>query len=448
MNTLYFVLLAFVHTGTSLTVHKANTSRTDVIPDGFGGMSHRYLPALHMILPPYHWVVGFREEGDLSKAPIDELHWFSTDGKKVTIPNWRNRLGNNLYQLMYALLFAETNNLKVVELPPKSDMRQGSIHELFDLPEKFTVSMACAKCRGCIGKQGTCHKLTDAIAATKEKCNNPGSQWCGDGEALWHNETNIAQQAVLDDLKEHIKCSDPMENHLNRDYRYQKCTGARKSDYRRVLLKYIKPHMKPSFSYQVEHANAGDLVVHLRGELDLEITHPQGRSEPCVFYESLINAHNAKHKVSDEQRIKDVTVVTQDPKAVCAQQLSERFAGSDVHVRIQSGTMAEDAAALLAARHHVTYGLTTFAEALTLLNEHVKKVSVGSVQYVGNGQDSDYGDDKDLSGKLECGAIDAEAMYDVYDNLDMKEIRVGGAKVQYLLNTKSDAIHQSGSCNL
>lgn len=260
--------------------------------------------------------------------------FFLMSTQAVRIGKWVNRVGNNNFQLMHAIAFAEAKGIPSVQYPTG-----GAIRHLFDLPKQLSIKpkLTSVHCRHSDGFLfGTnCYKNWD------------------------------------------------------------------KQDFRRIMITYVKPHMKAEVAESCRSKRKEDLglVIHLRGQ-DLaagggNVGHPQSRMPPCSFYKHLIASHN----------FVKVTAVAQDGAAdLCANEMM-KYKDSQVQLKVQAESLTEDACTIMESEY-VTFGMSTFSESLTLLNERVKEIYVPSLKYNGmyNGRDMPYGGEGDQSGALRCGA--------------------------------------------
>jgi len=303
-----------------------------------------------------------------------DLPYFIRGSDYVKIPGWVFRSGNNIHQLMHAIAYAESKNIPTVQLP-----EDGPIRRLFNLPDVLNI---------------------------KPKVSFEG------GDA---------------------KCT------FSDNFFYEHCSlGYSKEYYRQALLTYVKPHIRPEMDKvcQSKDPKSSDLVVHLRGQDLVNKMHPEGRMPPCSFYRHLVDAHN----------FSSVTLMAQDGKQdhLCRPKILAMFKGSAVKVtetdkHHNNGTEAlfDDVCTLMTSQH-VAFGLTTFAESFTMMNEHLTKVYVPAIKYNGRRSgDIQYGGNGDISGRLECnndvqscdkGAIE----YELHAIPDFKAIRTGDVKLGYM----------------
>jgi len=275
------------------------------------------------------------------------------------------------------------------------------------------------------------HQLMHAIAYAESK-NIPTVQLPEGGPI--RNLFNLP-----DVLNVKPKVSDDAQCTFSQDYFYEKCAlGYSKEYYRQALLTYVKPHIRPELDKvcKSKDPKSSDLVVHLRGQDLVNKAHPEGRMPPCSFYRHLVDTH----------KFSSVTLMAQDGKRdqLCRPQILEMFKGSavkvteaDKHNGNRTQSLFEDVCTLMTSQH-VAFGLTTFAESFTMMNEQLTKVYVPAIKYNGRRMgDIQYGGNSDMSGTLECkdnvqscakGAIE----YELYDIPDFNKIRTGGDKMEYM----------------
>jgi len=215
-------------------------------------------------------------------------------------------------------------------------------------------------------------------------------------------------------------------------YFYEKCSlGYSKEYYRQALLTYVKPYLRPEVDKvcKSKDRTSSGLVIHLRGQDLVNKAHPEGRMPPCSFYQHLVETH----------KFSSVTLMAQDGRRdqLCRPQILEMFSKSGVKVQETDHSLFDDVCTLMTSQH-VAFGLTTFAESFTMMNEQLAKVYVPAIKFNGfHMGDIQYGGNSDMSGTLECndnvqscakGAIE----YELYDIPDFKKVRTGVSKVSYM----------------
>jgi hypothetical protein len=226
-------------------------------------------------------------------------------------------------------------------------------------------------------------------------------------------------------------------NHELFFYAEQCSLGYSKSDYRQALLTYVKPYLKPEADKvcKSKDPKSRELVIHLRGQDLADRRHPEARMPPCSFYQHLVESHN----------FTSVYLVAQDGvnDHMCRSDILEMFKGSAVQVRETDASLTNkqaffDDVCTVMTSQHVSFGLTTFAESWTLMNENLVKVYLPAIKYNGMiDHDIYYGSNTDNSGSLECnddihscpkGGIE----YELHDIPDFKKLRTGKEKSRYL----------------
>eukprot|EP00440_Ansanella_granifera_P055102 gb/GFBE01059735.1/.p1 GENE.gb/GFBE01059735.1/~~gb/GFBE01059735.1/.p1 ORF type:complete len:292 (+),score=61.36 gb/GFBE01059735.1/:1-876(+) len=213
----------------------------------------------------------------------------------IAVPRWYGRLGNNLMQIAKALMKAEILGKSRVRLP--KPLGQGTFSDLFNVPK-------------------------DGISITPNE------------------EMKSRVQCVAFDKPAWV----PFQLWVPPMLSLQDCSNFTVTDISRLLSQYVRPLLKDEGKKACKAEAASvpehELVIHLRsGDLAHEAGY-QGRFAPCDFYDMLIDQHG----------FKSVRVVTEpDRKHVCIKTLQER--NLTVNVTVQSKSLAEDACALLEAKH-------------------------------------------------------------------------------------------------
>lgn len=238
----------------------------------------------------------------------------------IAVPSWYGRLGNNLMQMAKALMKAEILGKSRVTLPKNKGGGQGTFSDLFNVPK-------------------------DGISITPNE------------------EMKSRVQCVAFDKPAWV----PFQLWVPSILSLQDCSNFTVTDISRLLSQYVRPLLKDEGKKACKAEAASvpehELIIHLRnGDLAHESGY-QGRFAPCDFYDMIIDQHG----------FKSVRVVTEpDRKHVCIKTLPER--NPTVNVTVQSKSLAEDACALLEAKH-VAYGsLSTFSLMLTQLNKNLQSV--------------------------------------------------------------------------
>jgi len=151
---------------------------------------------------------------------------------------------------------------------------------------------------------------------------------------------------------------------------------------------------------------------------------------PCSFYRHLITANG----------FQGVRLVVEDGKKdqYCRNNILQAFRGSSVVVRETDHSFLDDACTIMTSRY-VAFGLTTFAEMLSMMSDELRTVYVPSLKYNGKGLDTRYGNTRDMCGSLECSQNYSDTCagnfieYRLYDVPGLEKIRKGGDKKRYIL---------------
>jgi len=365
-------------------------------------------PAAHATKGSHEWVVHIQGHGantvkgdrnpisfaqiDMQNVKYSDFPHFLRGPNYAKIAKWEGRGGNNLQQLMHVIAYAESKSIPTVQLP-----EGGPVRRLFDLPTVLNI---------------------------KPK---PSQADCTfNHELFFYNE----------------QCS----------------LGYSKSDYRQALLTYVKPYLKAEAASvcATKEPNSRELVVHLRGEDLANRRHPESRMAPCSFYRHLVESHN----------FTSVYIVAQDGKEdkLCRQDIFDFFNGSAVQVRETpelwarsadhraEKTFFDDVCTVMTSQH-VAFGLTTFGESYTLMNENLVKVYVPAIKYngmnhthVGKYIDITYGDNDDQSGSLQCNdnvqsCPKGNIEYELHDVPGFKNILTGRQKTEYLHELRGKVVY-------
>lgn len=315
-------------------------------------------------------VQGFEVEA--KTVVVSEWHDSEPD-----VRNWEGRAGNNVAQLMHAIIYAEAGGYHAVDVPPPAG---GSLDHFFDLPPRLFI---------------------DA---------NP-------------------------DLQKRVHCSSTACKDTN--FYYCTCQGTTRTDYRRALMKYLKPKMNNATRTACGAYGHGfrGLTIHLRSGDLLNSRHPQGNFMPCCFHDKVIAAGG----------FEDVQVITEsDLSHPCLLPLRKKHP----EVKIQSKSIQEDACALMTAQH-LEHGISTFPLAMAAMNENLKSVSMPGE---GNGETSIpglVGAESDAWGTLgDCGKPNATPTiaYTMYSAEGVGRTRYGNVKVEWMRSSPASSLHWRTSC--
>jgi len=322
-------------------------------------------------LGPGEWFVSLQEDANtsnLSAGRYVDQGFLVRHADYIRIPAWLSRAGNNLLQLVHAVLLAESESIPVVQTP---------------VDERAPVRMLF-------------EALPTNIRVKPRKMANAHCKW-------------------------------------SQDYLHQSCTiGFGKEHYRHALKTYAKRYLRNYAARRCKEKQANDdLVIHLRGGdlADSDSDHPQSRMPPCSFYRHLITANG----------FQGVRLVVEDGKKdhLCRNSILQAFRGSAVVVRETDHSFADDACTIMTSRY-VAFGLTTFADSLSMMSDNLKTVYVPSLRYNGNLADTRYGNKRDICGVLNCSrnyfasCADRFIEYKLYDVPGLEKVRKGTAKKKYL----------------
>jgi len=154
--------------------------------------------------------------------------------RTVRIKEWRGRSGNNLRQLMSAIIFAEVNGIDSVLLPS----RKGAIGSVLDLPQAIPIDV------------------------------NPTLN------ATCHTTPHPLEDTFLMPI-----CRVTLE------------------DNRRAMLKYVKPLLSQRVvdACAEEKSDASVVTVHMRSGDLLGRAEGQGKCAPCSYLNVIVNMHKYDH---------------------------------------------------------------------------------------------------------------------------------------------------------
>lgn len=153
--------------------------------------------------------------------------------RAVTIPRWNGgRLGNNLLQVVHAIVYAEALGRPEVVLPRDG----GHLESLFSMPKKISV-------------------VENLDLQHRARCK-------------------------FDTTSDFFDGSD--------------CIGVKREDYRRALLLYLKPRLNDETlrACAAESTGFSGLTIHLRSGDLLQLDHKQSQFLPCAFHDLVIAAGN------------------------------------------------------------------------------------------------------------------------------------------------------------
>jgi len=227
----------------------------------------------------------------------------------IYVDQWYGRIGNNVYQIAHAIFAAKLYRRTKVYTPPEWTPQDGSIRQLFNFSDLFTIEKD-------------------------------------------------------DEFRRRVNCQDSTTSGKAGHYFLYKCFGVRRSDYTNVLRTYLLPHLTHegrAACKKEEENTKRELVVHLRaGDLldpsSADATSKKGRMAPCSFVDGIL----ADPRVGSFEGIRVVT--EPDRKHPCLNHYAS--AGATV----QSESLAADACSFMHAEHLAFGSKSTFSEALSLFN--------------------------------------------------------------------------------
>lgn len=269
------------------------------------------------------WIAGARAAGASGAGHVVELERF------------HGRIGNNLAQLGHILLFANRSGAGRIHLAPAKEQdiptraeRQNreQLLSIFDLPDDLYLEG-----RG-----------PDSDIVVPETCESSRRL-----------------------LREGGKYVDPW-------YRTP-CSNASAREYRELLHRYLRPLLSSKLSACVSRGDAGaarTLTVHLRSD---DVWPSSGRlaatpriwtMPPCAMFEKVV-------RDGGFERV--VVVTSPDRRNPCVAWFEAFSARSGVAVELQSGSVLEDACALLRAEH-LMLSYSSFGHNLALLSDRLRRI--------------------------------------------------------------------------
>jgi hypothetical protein len=152
----------------------------------------------------------------------------------VAVHSVLDRFGNNMHQLLHALVYAEATNHTLVRWLPSMN----HLSKVFIMQRDFNIShfMRHVKC--------------DRLSRTPN--------FFGTKRTLWS----------------------------------QTCSGARHEDYIRVARTYLVPLFRPSIQHGCKDVSEHTLTIHGRWGDIANSNHPQAAVPPCAFYDAIIREFN------------------------------------------------------------------------------------------------------------------------------------------------------------
>lgn len=217
------------------------------------------------------------------------------------------------------------------------------------------------------------------------------------------------------------------------------CKGVEREDYRRAMLRYLKPRLNDATrkACAAESHGFSGLTIHLRSGDLLQMDHKQSQFLPCAFHELAIAAGNHTQ----------VRIVTEaDMAHPCLASL--RYGHADKLVEVQSRSIQEDACAIMTAKH-LEFGDSTFAQVLEMMNENVRDVAMPSVLAGGKTDWYEAGGANDPMGALtSCNGNDAgDRRYRLYSIVGENLKRKGRNGREFLQKTPASSLHSVQMCS-
>jgi len=254
--------------------------------------------------------VAGEKRGTLAEAgPPDTVVINATEGS-VALPAWYGRMGNNILQLVNAILFCQAEGLTTLRLPaasngtrPHSSSRAA---DMFDLPREIKITPRSDLKLGC----------------------------------------NFHKMRLF----------------------FGRCAAVSKSLFRQTAEEYLFPLMNGAWQSACQDERArqdnhtfNGLTIHLRsGDSRRDLKLPQFAYASCSFFKKIMSVHG----------FESARVITEkDMSHPCIQVLREDL-GSNLAV--QSGSLEEDSCAIMHAKHLAVGSWSTFSQVLELFNKHIE----------------------------------------------------------------------------
>jgi len=251
-------------------------------------------------------VVAHSEE-----VPPNSVVINATEGS-VTFAEWYGRTGNNIVQLVNAILFCQVKGFSTLRLP-----------EAVKIP---------------------CHDKSKACRAT-DILNLP-------------EEIKITPRPGLT-----LNC-----DFLRMKFFFGRCLAVTKSLFRQTAAQHLVPLMSEGWQRACQEERAqqdahpfNGLTIHLRsGDSSKSSKLPESFYASCSFFRKVLTVHG----------FHSVRVITEkDMSHPCIKVLREQL-GSNLSV--QSTSLEEDSCAIMHARHLAVGSWSTFSQVLELFNDHLE----------------------------------------------------------------------------
>jgi len=239
----------------------------------------------------------------------DDVVINATEGS-VAFAKWYGRFGNNIVQLVHAILFCQIEGFSTLRLPDAIKRPSHHSHtmatDMFDLPREIKITPRPDLKLGC----------------------------------------NFRKMKMF----------------------FGRCLAVTKSLFRQTAAQYLFPLMSGAWhracqdeSAQQNATRVNGLTIHLRsGDSRRNLTLDQFAYASCSFFTKVVSVHGYK----------SVRVITEkDMSHPCIHVLRDEL-GSNLDV--QSGSLEQDACAIMHARHLAVGSWSTFSQVLELFNEHLE----------------------------------------------------------------------------
>lgn len=321
---------------------------------------------------PRHFICSFGPQLDCT--PVDArqpktreqaegtfMEVMVVDDDELVIQRWSGRMGNQVRTLAWALVAAESLGLRAVSWEEAAYVLRYGFAEL---PRRIVVD-------------GKGEKGAHACQTTRS------------GMTTW----------------ERIRCD-----------------GVKKSEIRRVLQRYVWPHLTDEARAKCTLEDGFDgLTVHLRsGDCMWGTNHMTARFAPCAYHSKIIESFGYK----------DVLIVTEpDRQHPCLAELPKRH--PSVNFTVQSNSVVEDFCTLARARNLVRSGpFSSFSSFAELFSRNLQKLY--------------------LPEECECGGPgkSGSAVETCYHIPGLLQKRNDTEKMDYLISTPESSIEQFAVCAL
>jgi len=233
----------------------------------------------------------------------------ATEGS-VAFAKWYGRLGNNIVQLVNAILFCQVEGFSTLRIPDaiKRPLHHSSsmASDVFDLPKEIKITPRPDLKLGC----------------------------------------NFRKMKLF----------------------FGRCLAVTKSLFRETAAQHLFPLMSGVWrgacqneSAQQNASRFNGLTIHLRsGDSRRDLNLDQFSYASCSFFKKVMSVHGYK----------SVRVITEKDKShPCIQVLRDELGSK---LAVQSGSLEEDSCAIMHARHLAVGSWSTFSQVLELFNDHLE----------------------------------------------------------------------------